>query len=163
MLLVLRKICFRPSKTSLMHRRHLVKRKKKWPNNKQQYTKHTYQTKVRIKTCGELRCSGRISGSCYTSDTRRVNLVTNPVIGNSITCNSSPEGLLYDEEKKQNKRIAIPLCLFFFLFCFFLFLFFCFCFCFALTITLHVGAFFFQIESSAIKVSMLYNPGMTNK
>jgi hypothetical protein len=29
---------------------------------------------------GELRCSGRESSSCYTSGTRRVNLVKNPVI-----------------------------------------------------------------------------------
>jgi hypothetical protein len=29
---------------------------------------------------GEPRCSGRVSSSCSTSDTRRVNLVTNPVI-----------------------------------------------------------------------------------
>jgi hypothetical protein len=27
---------------------------------------------------GELRCSGRVSSSCSTSDSRRVNLVTNP-------------------------------------------------------------------------------------
>ena len=33
-----------------------------------------------IKTEGELRCSGRIGSSCSTSDTRRVDLVTNPVI-----------------------------------------------------------------------------------
>jgi hypothetical protein len=33
-----------------------------------------------LKTGGELRCSGRASSSCSTSDTRRVNLVTNPVI-----------------------------------------------------------------------------------
>ena len=33
-----------------------------------------------LKTGGELRCSGRVCSSCYTSDTRRVNLVTNPVI-----------------------------------------------------------------------------------
>ena len=32
------------------------------------------------KTRGELGCSGRVSSSCSTSDTRRVNLVTNPVI-----------------------------------------------------------------------------------
>jgi hypothetical protein len=31
---------------------------------------------------GELRCSGRISSSCSISGTRRVNLVTNPVICN---------------------------------------------------------------------------------
>jgi hypothetical protein len=29
---------------------------------------------------GELMCSERVSSSCSTSDTRRVNLVTNPVI-----------------------------------------------------------------------------------
>jgi hypothetical protein len=28
----------------------------------------------------ELRCSGRVSSSCSSSGTRRVNLVTNPVI-----------------------------------------------------------------------------------
>jgi hypothetical protein len=48
-------------------------------------TKHTYKTKDRVtrtpvKTAGELRCSGRVGSSCSTSGTRRVNLVTNPVI-----------------------------------------------------------------------------------
>jgi hypothetical protein len=43
------------------------------------------QTKDRVirtplKTGGELRCSGRVSSSCSTSGTRRVNIVTNPVI-----------------------------------------------------------------------------------
>jgi hypothetical protein len=61
-----------------------------WPKEKvqkykQRSTKHTYKTKVRVtrtplKTRGELRCSGRVSRSCTTSDTSRVNLVTNPVI-----------------------------------------------------------------------------------
>ena len=32
------------------------------------------------KNGGELRCSGRVSSSCSTSGTRRVNLVKNPVI-----------------------------------------------------------------------------------
>jgi hypothetical protein len=32
------------------------------------------------KNRGERRCSGRVSSSCSTSDTRRVNLVINPVI-----------------------------------------------------------------------------------
>ena len=32
------------------------------------------------KTGGELRCSGRVSSSCTTSGTHRINLVTNPVI-----------------------------------------------------------------------------------
>jgi Fic family protein len=33
-----------------------------------------------IKTRGELRCPGRVSKSCSTSDSRRVDLATNPVI-----------------------------------------------------------------------------------
>ena len=53
--------------------------------DKQRSTKHTYKTKDRetrtlLKTEGELRCSGRVSSSCSTSGTRRVNLVTNPLI-----------------------------------------------------------------------------------
>ena len=61
-----------------------------WPEekgqkDKQRSTKHTIKTKDRvtrtpIKTGVELRCSGRVSSSCSTSGTRRVNLVTNPVI-----------------------------------------------------------------------------------
>jgi hypothetical protein len=47
-------------------------------------TKHTHKTKdwvtrTPLKTRGELGCSGRVSSSCSTSDTCRVNLVTNPV------------------------------------------------------------------------------------
>jgi hypothetical protein len=61
-----------------------------WPKetvqrDKQRSTKYTYTTKVWVtrtplKTGSELRGSGRVSRSCSTSDTRRVNLVTNPVI-----------------------------------------------------------------------------------
>jgi hypothetical protein len=52
---------------------------------KQRSTKQTHKTTDRVtrtplSTGGELRCSGRISSSCSTSDTRCVNLVTNPVI-----------------------------------------------------------------------------------
>ena len=59
--------------------------KEKVQKDKQRSTKHTYKTKDRatrtpLKTGGELMCSGRVSSSCSTSDTRRVNLVTNPVI-----------------------------------------------------------------------------------
>ena len=47
--------------------------------------KHTYKTKDRVtrtplNTRGEFRCSWMVSRACSTSDTRRVNLVTNPVI-----------------------------------------------------------------------------------
>ena len=52
--------------------------KEKVQKNKQRSTKHTYKTKdlvtrTPLKTGGELRCSGRLSSSCFTSDTRRVN------------------------------------------------------------------------------------------
>jgi hypothetical protein len=48
-------------------------------------TKHMHKTKDRVtlitlKRGGELRCSGMVSCSCSTSDARRINLVTNPVI-----------------------------------------------------------------------------------
>ena len=45
--------------------------KEKVQKEKQRSTKHTG---------GELRCSGRVGSSCSTSDTRRVDLVTNPMI-----------------------------------------------------------------------------------
>ena len=59
--------------------------KEKVQKDKQRSTKHTYNNKDRVtrtppKTRGELMCSGRVSSSCSTSGTRRVNLVTNPVI-----------------------------------------------------------------------------------
>jgi len=48
--------------------------------DKQRSTKHTHKTKDRVirtplKTGSELMCSGRVSSSCSTSGTRRVNLV----------------------------------------------------------------------------------------
>jgi len=54
--------------------------------DKQRSTKHTHKTKDRVtgtplKTVGKLGCPERVSSSWSTSDTRRVNLVTNPVIG----------------------------------------------------------------------------------
>ena len=59
--------------------------KEKVQRDKQRSTKHTHKTKDRLtrtplKTGGEFRCFGRASSSCSTSGTRRVNLVTNPVI-----------------------------------------------------------------------------------
>ena len=59
--------------------------KEKAKKDKQRSTKHTHKTKYRVtrtplKTGGELRCSGRVSSSCSTNGTRRVYLVTNPVI-----------------------------------------------------------------------------------
>jgi hypothetical protein len=57
--------------------------KEKVQKDKQLSTKHTRKTKDRVprtplKTRGQLRWSGRVRSSCSTSDTRRVNLVTNP-------------------------------------------------------------------------------------
>jgi hypothetical protein len=59
--------------------------KEKVQKDKQRSTKHTYKTKdlvtrTPLKTGSDLRCSGRVSSSCSTSGTRRVNLVTNLVI-----------------------------------------------------------------------------------
>ena len=59
--------------------------KEKVQKDKQRSTKQTYKTKDRVtrtpvKTGGVLRCSERVNSSCSTSGTRRVNLVTNPVI-----------------------------------------------------------------------------------
>jgi hypothetical protein len=59
--------------------------KEKVQKGKQLSTKHTYKTKDRetrspLKSGGELRCYGRVRSSCSTSGTRRVNLVTNPMI-----------------------------------------------------------------------------------
>jgi hypothetical protein len=56
--------------------------------DKQRSTKHTHKTKdwvtgIPLKTGGELRCSGRVSSSCSTDGTRRVILVTNPLISNA--------------------------------------------------------------------------------
>ena len=51
--------------------------KDKVQQKKQRSTKDIYKTKVLV-TWTPLRCSGRVSSSCSTSDTRRVNLVTNP-------------------------------------------------------------------------------------
>jgi hypothetical protein len=54
--------------------------------NKQWSTKHTHKTKDRVTRTplkpgvNSFKCSGRVSSSCSTSGTRRVNLVTNPVI-----------------------------------------------------------------------------------
>ena len=44
-----------------------------------------YKTKDRVtrtplKIEGELKCSGRVSSCCSTRDTRRINLVTYPVV-----------------------------------------------------------------------------------
>ena len=63
--------------------------KEKVQNDKQRSTKHTHKTKDRVtrtplKTWGELRCSVRVSSSFSTSNTRRFNLVTNPVISGGI-------------------------------------------------------------------------------
>ena len=56
-----------------------------WPKGQTTIYEQTYKLKYRVKrnllkTGGELRCSGKVSSSCSTSDTSRVNLVTKPVI-----------------------------------------------------------------------------------
>ena len=64
--------------------------KRKRTKEQRRSTKHTHKTKDRVtrtqqKTGGELRYSGRVSSSCSTSGTQRVNLVTNRVISHLFT------------------------------------------------------------------------------
>jgi hypothetical protein len=48
------------------------------------------------KSGSELRCAGRVSSSCSTSGTRRVNLATNPVISHDIyTTNEMDIGRIF--------------------------------------------------------------------
>jgi hypothetical protein len=59
--------------------------KRKRTKDKQRSTKHTHKTKGRVtrillKTGVNSGVPGRVVSSCSTCDTRRVNLVTNPVI-----------------------------------------------------------------------------------
>ena len=49
------------------------------PQNITQKTKDR-ATRTKLETEGELRCSGRVSSSCATCNTRRVTIVINPVI-----------------------------------------------------------------------------------
>ena len=58
------------------------RKKKKVQKDKQRSTKHTHKTKDRV-TRTPLK-SRRVSSSCSASGTRRVNLVTNPVISHEL-------------------------------------------------------------------------------
>ena len=74
--------------------------KEKEQKDKQRSTKHTHKTKDRVtripqKTGGEVRCSGRVGSSCSTSDTCRVNLVTNLYIKSKCSFLVSIEWPLY--------------------------------------------------------------------
>ena len=65
--------------------RKLKVRQHNGQKKKDEKDKHTHKTKDRetrasLKSGGELMCTGRISSPCSTSDTRRVILVTNPVV-----------------------------------------------------------------------------------
>ena len=78
------------SSTSDMHSEYLYWQKSlKIPKGQSEsvYRRRTESTKTKdrvtrtaLNTGGKLRCSGRVSSSCSTSGTRRVNLVTKPVI-----------------------------------------------------------------------------------
>ena len=64
-------------------RQHNSKQKGKKTNTDPQNITHKTKDRVArtpMKTGGELRCSGRVSSYCSTSGTRRVTLVTKPVI-----------------------------------------------------------------------------------
>ena len=90
--------------------------KEKGHKDKQRSTKHTCKTKDRVtrsplKTGGELMCPRRISSACSTSDTRRVNLVTNPVISHEwgqdwetfTTSGTGPWSFVTDIQQRPTK------------------------------------------------------------
>jgi hypothetical protein len=64
----------------------MAEKKDKGTNNDLQNIAHKTKdrvTRTQQKPGCELRCSTRASSSCSTSVARRVNLVTNPVIGHA--------------------------------------------------------------------------------
>jgi hypothetical protein len=66
---------------SKRNRRYNGQKKKYKRTNNDLQNIHIKDRETRtLKTWGELGCSGKVSSSCSTSDSRRVNLVTNPVI-----------------------------------------------------------------------------------
>ena len=89
----------------------------KWQNEKgqrykQRSTKLTYKTKDRVtrtplKTGGELRCSGRISSSCSTSDTLVLIKLIRKVWRHNWKIGScqSRKDRQYKGQKKRDKRI----------------------------------------------------------
>ena len=84
--------------------------KEKVQKDKQRSTRYTYKTKDRVtrtplKTGGELRCSGRVSSSCSTSDTRCVNIITNPVI--TFECSRDSGDYLWNTNAFTKKRLSL--------------------------------------------------------
>ena len=77
------------TRESKKDRQHNVKKKRdKRTNNCLQNTTQTTNdraTRTRLKSVGELRCSGMVSSSSSTSGTCRVILVSNPLIRNKTT------------------------------------------------------------------------------
>ena len=74
-------IGIRKSKTDRKHHG----KKKTDPKTINDLQKHTHKRKERarrtsLQTGGELMCPGRVNSFCFTSGTRRVNLVIHPVI-----------------------------------------------------------------------------------
>ena len=71
--------------TKAVIRIRISKKTTHWQKKVQKKNNDLHKTKDRVtrtpfKTGGELWFSGRVSSSCSTIDTRRVDLVTNPVI-----------------------------------------------------------------------------------
>ena len=99
------------------------KKKYKRTNNVRS-TKHTHKTEDRVtrtqlKTGGELRCSGRVSSSCFTSGIHRVNLVMNPVISDEwgkdrevFTTSGTYLWFIYDTNIPFNNKLTVILVLF---------------------------------------------------
>jgi hypothetical protein len=65
---------------SKKNRQYNVKNKKGQRTNNDLHKTKDRVTRTPLKTGGEFWCSGRVSSSCSTIGTRRVDRVTNPVI-----------------------------------------------------------------------------------
>jgi hypothetical protein len=96
--------------------------KEKVQKDKQWSTQHTHKTKDRVtrtplKIWSELRCSERISSSCSTSGTRRVNLVNQSfiyVLDSNSFCHVYPPDI---ERYSWIVRPTANVCCYFHLFC----------------------------------------------
>ena len=94
--------------------------KEKVPKDKQRSTKHTHRTKDRatrtpLKTGDELRCSGRVSSSCSTSDTRRVYLIIDTVISHEwgkdreVFTTSGTYYVIYDTYSLVSNQVSVTI------------------------------------------------------
>ena len=97
-------------RTSKRNRQHNGQKKKYKRANNDQQNIHIKQDRVTpLKFGGELRCSGRVSSSCSTSDIRGVNLVTNQVISHERGKDHWNLHTLYCSQRSTSLTAGLPL------------------------------------------------------